>query len=715
MSVSLPTLSPAFRKRAVYSVLSIVLFVVVYVLLLIGSLAIVYYGALFAFHMVVNVRHWITILLGLGIVASSLLLVYFMVKFLFQRTEAGEATDLEVRREEEPELFALIDGILAQLDVKRPKKVFLTHDVNASVVYNSTFWSMFFPVRKNLRIGLGLLNSLHREELRAVIAHEFGHFSQRSMTIGSYAYQANYIIFNLLNNDERFMATANTMAGSSAYVYPFVWIAMQVVRFTQWTLGKLYALINLNYFSLSREMEYHADAVAAALGGGPALATGLRRMDLASRTWNDTLHFVAGRLERGQRVDNLYPLHDFALDYAARRDTLARLPVSDLPVVDREHGSRYLTGKVTFGNQYASHPETEDRIEHLALATEPAPSSEPLAMTLLVDPPARQRQLTERLLRTAPPAETEVVSAKDLVPDYLNELREGTPPPIFNGYFDHHPPDPGIVAQVQRERSAQVSGADFSAGPSSVTSVPDVHGSPEPPPAAELFTSEWAASAKELAVLQNDLEVLDALAAGQVEAKTFDYDGQKYRKGDLPALLNRLKGEEKVLEQRVETHDRQILNGACYHAAARGREQDLLDEYEGYGKTQERYRAIGADTVRLRQATEFMTENLPLEEIGMYLRDFKPVRREFEATCRELLTDVTFAAVLVPSGRATIQQFLTEKRALFIYDSYDERGVELFFTALAYVEAGLGDVSRACARALLRTLAEQYASAPAAR
>jgi len=50
------------------------------------------------------------------------------------------------------------------------------------------------PGRKNLVIGLGLVNRLNLSEFKAVLAHEFGHFSQNSMKLGSYVYTSNRII-----------------------------------------------------------------------------------------------------------------------------------------------------------------------------------------------------------------------------------------------------------------------------------------------------------------------------------------------------------------------------------------------------------------------------------------------------------------------------------------------------------------------------------------
>ena len=109
---------------------------------------------------------------------------------------------IEIKREKEPELFALIDDVVNEVQTQHPKKVFLSSDVNAFVNYNSSFWSMFFPVKKNLTIGLGLINTTTVSELKAILAHEFGHFSQKTMKVGSFVNQANKIIYDMLYNNK---------------------------------------------------------------------------------------------------------------------------------------------------------------------------------------------------------------------------------------------------------------------------------------------------------------------------------------------------------------------------------------------------------------------------------------------------------------------------------------------------------------------------------
>ena len=50
-------------------------------------------------------------------------------------------------------LFSLIEEIVVKVNTDFPKKIYLSTEVNAAVFYDSSFWSMFFPIKKNLLIS----------------------------------------------------------------------------------------------------------------------------------------------------------------------------------------------------------------------------------------------------------------------------------------------------------------------------------------------------------------------------------------------------------------------------------------------------------------------------------------------------------------------------------------------------------------------------------
>jgi Zn-dependent protease with chaperone function len=188
-------ISPEFKKKTARAVRSIVLFVMVYLVLVALSIGLMlvcgYLGILLILH-----GRIFSIFAGAGIIAMSLFVLGFLVKFMFKRHQIERDGMTEITENEHPMLFQLIREVANEVHTDFPKHIYLTENVNASVFYDSIFWSMFFPIRKNLQIGMGLMNSLTITEFKAVLAHEFGHFSQDSMRVGNYVYNVNQVVYN---------------------------------------------------------------------------------------------------------------------------------------------------------------------------------------------------------------------------------------------------------------------------------------------------------------------------------------------------------------------------------------------------------------------------------------------------------------------------------------------------------------------------------------
>ncbi len=220
--------SSAFKFAVVRTLLAIILFIVVYLLLFAGTVGLSAYLSYLAYTLLAKKIHWITILLCAAAVGFGLFLVFFLVKFLFKRDKADYSQLTEITESDHPKLYEFIRKLADECATPMPKRIFLSADVNASVFYDQSTLSMFLPVKKNLIIGLGLVNSMNLGELKSIVAHEFGHFSQRSMKLGSYVYNVNHVIFNLLyDNDtiEQLIERASAIHyffGIAAYIALFV-------------------------------------------------------------------------------------------------------------------------------------------------------------------------------------------------------------------------------------------------------------------------------------------------------------------------------------------------------------------------------------------------------------------------------------------------------------------------------------------------------------
>jgi len=156
--------SENFKKMASRAIFSIVVFIIVYILLLGLAVGLTVLCGYLGLSIIAARPSFITLLLGLGIASVGVFILIFLVKFIFKTHKIDRSHLIEITRHEEPKLFQFIQEIVDEVQTDFPKKIYLSSDVNASVFYDSSFWSMFLPIKKNLQIGVGLINSVSEDE-----------------------------------------------------------------------------------------------------------------------------------------------------------------------------------------------------------------------------------------------------------------------------------------------------------------------------------------------------------------------------------------------------------------------------------------------------------------------------------------------------------------------------------------------------------------------
>jgi len=347
----------AFKKEVAKTTGAILLFFIVYVLLLIAAAALVWFCFFIGIKLVSALGSLYALLAGLGIMAVGLSVVFFLVKFMFSVTRQDDDKRVEVVESAHPALFAFLRQLAADTKTRFPKKVFVSPDVNACVFYNSSFWSMFFPVRKNLEIGLGLVNTVNLSEFKAVIAHEFGHFSQRTMKLGSFTYNVNHIIYNMLYDNKSYQKFLNGWGSLHGILSIFAYVTVNIAKGIQWILKEMYGLINKQYLGLSRQMEFDADAVAATVAGANNMITALNRLGLSSNSYDIALQQADEFLKEKKISSNIFQNQRLIMHTMA--DQL-QLPQQDgLPEVTRQFLNSFNRSRVNYNNQWASHPTNE--------------------------------------------------------------------------------------------------------------------------------------------------------------------------------------------------------------------------------------------------------------------------------------------------------------------------------------------------------------------
>lgn len=157
---------------------------------------------------------------------------------------------------EAPALRAMIEDVRAGLQAPPVEAIYLDVRLNAGVLQRFRWW-IIGPSRNLVVIGLPLLAVCTPEDLRAVLAHEFGHLAGRHGRLRAWV--------------TRLLATLEALANVHAQGKKASWLQ----RFLVW----YYQHLSVVTLALRRRHEYDADQAAALLVGTPVAAHILTLLD----------------------------------------------------------------------------------------------------------------------------------------------------------------------------------------------------------------------------------------------------------------------------------------------------------------------------------------------------------------------------------------------------------------------------------------------------
>jgi Zn-dependent protease with chaperone function len=211
----------------------------------------------------------------------------------------GLQPGVDVSPEEAPELWALVTELSEATRTRGPEQVRLTGEVNAAVSEDARFFGLFGGPRR-MYLGVPLLQGLSVSQLRAVLTHEFGHFSGTHTRLGPLAYRG-------------WQAIVSTVQQLQGNVF-------------QWPLRVYMVFYILLSLGMSRSQEREADRLMVQIDGRANAQAALREVYLVNLYWS---HYNSEFLGLGWGSD-LAPTADgffggFEKLLAARADEVAAL------------------------------------------------------------------------------------------------------------------------------------------------------------------------------------------------------------------------------------------------------------------------------------------------------------------------------------------------------------------------------------------------------
>ncbi|MEV0037310.1 M48 family metallopeptidase [Streptomyces sp. NPDC050804] len=449
-------------------------------LILLGALAALDWAAtLWAPASVYGKLYIITALLAIPVVRGM---------FLLRTPKNEDVAGLPVTEAREPRLWATVRTLAEQVGTRAPDEIVLVGETNAAVSEDSRFLGLVGG-RRRLFLGLPLMAGLTEAQLRAVLAHELGHYSNADTRLAAITVRGRFqVLRTVAHFEERAGRTAakerarqekkaaKALAKGKKAKEVDTWGAGVTYR----TMARLYTAYAKLYVrateSGSRRQELAADLAAARIAGRDATASALREIPVLDATHEfymrsyATLGVGAGLLPpRGEVFGGIRHL------LAARHEELDTMR-RELPTET--------------SSPYDSHPPIAERVARIEALPDDGRASEPTRPSLgLLSSPEEALAALEQVV---------------LTPEALTMQRAEWPQLVHESmavYADR-------LAEPLREAMAAV------AVPSAVAARPSLSASPSASPSLSPSSSPSSSSPSSSSPSSSLSALLDVIDGG---------------------------------------------------------------------------------------------------------------------------------------------------------------------------------------------------------
>lgn len=243
-------------------------------------------GAIYSFFMIGRIPIKLVLIIA-GVVCVT---VYGMIKGLFIRVQDKDPGP-RIKEEDAPSFFKALQEVASRIEAPMVDSVFVVQDATAAVFERGSFWKRLKgKTEKCLILGLGILDGLTQVQLKSILAHEFGHISNRDTAGGSIALHVRRSIY----------ASARAMAeGGAAAWYNPAWLF----------INAFYRIFLRVSQGASRLQEVLADQWAALAYGSRNFIQGLRHVIKRSIEYELISNIEINQaIQERRRLKNLYSL-----------------------------------------------------------------------------------------------------------------------------------------------------------------------------------------------------------------------------------------------------------------------------------------------------------------------------------------------------------------------------------------------------------------------
>ncbi|HVK14759.1 MAG TPA: M48 family metalloprotease, partial [Gemmataceae bacterium] len=308
-------------------------------------------------------------------------------------------------------------------------------------------------------IGLGIVNMLNLSEFKAVVAHEFGHFSQKTSKVDAYVYVALRVMANLTEEDwlDRLIHKARRWNSGDGLTNLVALGFVVGVGGPLWLLRKAvfgaFFVLNFARLSLMRQNEFHADRIAVSVAGSNAIVHALARLDFAGKALEQAISDLETASQHKLYTSDLF-LHQ--TEAAARLRKQKKKPRLGMPpALKRPEEGRDVQvfdedDDTGVPEMWSTHPSNYDREENAKAVFIPAEEDDRSPWVLFSDVEDLKERVTYKVYRLAFEVKKSVrLSPAETVKAFLDdEYAEITYDPKYHGAYDDRVLEPGKVREL---------------------------------------------------------------------------------------------------------------------------------------------------------------------------------------------------------------------------------------------------------------------------
>ncbi|MFO0813337.1 MAG: M48 family metallopeptidase [Gemmatales bacterium] len=601
-------LSVAYRLRSAAMLFSLFLFLVFYLAVIAGIAWLAYKMSLIPIETrgTSGKGTFLVIVFKFGSIAALGLMIIFLIKGLFKGQRIDREQYLQIFEKDSPQLWKFIHQVCQDTGAPRPRRIYLSAEVNACVIYNSSLLNLIVPPRKDLLIGLGLVNVLTLNEFKAVLAHEFGHFAQKSAGLGSYLMLARRIMDDIVYSRDGWDRFVDQWAGIDLRVSFPAWGLKGALWVLRKVMGGALQGLALLHLSLSRQLEFNADNVAVSVCGSDAIVHALSRLDFASEALSDASSSLEAAADHGHQTDDVF-YHQTQAGMrlrALRKEPTLGVPPA-LPLEPDQQVKVFQPSHDGIPDHLRSHPTNVMREENAKRIYIRSIEDERSPWLLFHDRAAICRSVSEVFyLQQLGRKEPYQPEPAEVVQQFINaEHAETTYDPKYHGFYDGRFIDPGELTAEQGYQLTR--------------------------PTLQTMLEKWQGSDQEARMKlflerQSERELLHGLKSGQLslKKKTFPFRSTDRTIDDVVTLLPMVEAEIEEEVKHFNALDREVFQLHLALADRLDQQQpletprtsELIERYRFQGIIQQLLKGMLVEEATFLNVMNFLQTNQQIDQ-----------------------------------------------------------------------------------------------------